>query len=38
MDAQCQAGEDMCSNWEGDEEGLEGEGLVVGAGEEEEGF
>jgi hypothetical protein len=38
VDAEGNAGEDMCCDWEGDEEGFEGEGLVVGAGEEEVGF
>jgi hypothetical protein len=35
VDAECDAGEDMCCDWEGDEERFEGEGLVVWAGEEE---
>ena len=28
----------MCCDWDGDEEGFEGERLVVGSGEEEVGF
>jgi hypothetical protein len=35
VDAERDAGEDMCCDWEGDEEGFEGEGLVVWAREEE---
>ena len=35
VDAERNAGEDMGCDWEDDEEGFEGEGLVVWAGEEE---
>lgn len=38
MDAQGETGQDVGGYGEGDEEGLEGEGLIVGAGEKEVGF
>lgn len=38
MYAKSEASEDMGCDWEGDKEGFEGEGLVIGSCEEEVGF
>jgi hypothetical protein len=38
VNAQREAGQDVCCDWQRDEEGLEGERLVVRACEEEVGF
>lgn len=38
MYSEREASEDVCGDWEGDEEGFEGKGLVIRACEEEVGF